>query len=59
MSNDVNTRIEEGLMERLANIEERITPDAFAEMQRLLSQGDLETAIAFMETLEALYADDL
>jgi hypothetical protein len=59
MSNDTNTRIAESLYDRLADIIEYVTPDAAREVDKMINEGDLETAMAFMETLEAIYASDL
>lgn len=59
MSNAENDKYIESLQERFADIMEYITPGDVENFQRLVSQDDLEGAKAFVETLEAVHADDL
>lgn len=59
MSNMQNDQYIENLQDRFSDIAEFVRPDALEVFQRLIVTGDLEGAEAYIEILEALYAEDL
>lgn len=59
MSNHENDVYIENLQDRFANIIRYVRKGDTETFQRLIVEGDLDGARNFVETLEAVYADDL
>lgn len=59
MSTSENDVYIENLQDRIADIIDYVRPGDMETFQRLVVEGDLEGARELVETLEAVYADDL
>lgn len=59
MSTEENTMFLENLQARMSNLLPHLTPGSVFDFERYLAENDLEGAEALVNTLEALYADDL
>lgn len=58
MSHSNNDRFWENLYERVAALN-GVTPGSVDDFERYVAENDFEGAESFVETLEAIHADDL
>lgn len=59
MSTEENTIFLENLQGRVTDMLPHLTPGSIADFERYIAENDWQGAEALVDTLEALYADDL